>query len=89
MRGTSGLSPARNFFRRIYPTKGSGAGTAATSVPKKQSNNTLGEEAPKIRNEEADPIVAFGRPPLLPPVMGPLVVLSLFQTWSSQDSNDD
>jgi hypothetical protein len=60
----------------------------ATSTPKKQGNNNPGEEGP-ITKEKNDPIVALSRPPRLPPVLGPLVALSLFDTWSSRDGNDD
>lgn len=64
------------------------SGTVATSLPKKQENNNTGEEGP-ITKEKNGPIVAFSRPPPLPPVLGPLVALSLLETWSSRDSNDD
>jgi hypothetical protein len=36
-----------------------------------------------------DPIVAFSKPPPLPPVFGPLIALSLFEMWSSHDGDDD
>ncbi|KAK7860756.1 hypothetical protein CFP56_033175 [Quercus suber] len=62
--------------------------TVATSTPKKRGNNNSGEEGP-VTKEKNDPIVAFSRPPPLPPVLGPLVALSLLETWSSRDSNDD
>ncbi|KAK7860688.1 hypothetical protein CFP56_033180 [Quercus suber] len=87
MRGTAVLSPAKYKFKQIYPLRRSW-GTVATSTPKKRGNNNSGEEGP-VTKEKNDPIVAFSRPPPLPPVLGPLVALSLLETWSSRDSNDD
>lgn len=60
----------------------------ATTTPKKKIN----EDSPErglITKEEAEPTVAFGKPPPLPPVLGPLVALSLLETWSSRDGDDD
>lgn len=60
----------------------------ATTTPKKKIN----EDSPErglITKEEAEPTVAFGKPPPLPPVFGPLVALSLLETWSSRDGDDD
>ena len=42
-----------------------------------------------VPNEKMDPIVAFSRPPPLPPVFGPLIALSLFEMWSTHDGDDD
>lgn len=47
----------------------------ATTIPKKKIN----EDSPErglITKEEAEPTVAFGKPPPLPPVLGPLVAIS-------------
>ncbi|KAF2313354.1 hypothetical protein GH714_010526 [Hevea brasiliensis] len=62
--------------------------TVATSTPKKQENNDSGAGT-RVLNEKTDPIAAFSRPPSLPPVLGPLVALSLFEMWSSHDGDDD
>lgn len=62
-------------------------GAAAASMPKKQIDNDVGEG--QIMKEKADPIVALSKPPPLPPVLGPLVVLSLLETCFSRDSSDD
>ncbi|XP_059642901.1 uncharacterized protein LOC132284790 [Cornus florida] len=86
MRGTAALLPAKNIFKQIHPTKRTW-GIVATSTPKKQENNDVGEG--HVTVDKADPIVAFSKPPPLPPVLGPIVVLSLFETWSSRDSSDD
>nr|DAD41312.1 TPA_asm: hypothetical protein HUJ06_015635 [Nelumbo nucifera] len=55
----------------------------ATSSPNKQSNDDVGEgEGPMTDDKaEAEPIVAFNRPPL-PPVLGLVVVLSLLEVGS-------
>ncbi|KAB2608659.1 hypothetical protein D8674_011827 [Pyrus ussuriensis x Pyrus communis] len=87
MRGITALSPSKIKFKRLYPIKGSW-GTLASSTPKKLGNydNAEGETVTK---EKTEPMVAFSRPPPLPPVFGPLLLLSLLETWSSRDSNDD
>ncbi|KAH7513888.1 uncharacterized protein LOC107430187 [Ziziphus jujuba] len=88
MRGIAALTPAKNKFKQIYPLKGSW-GNAATSTPKKQRNNEPGEERGPVTKEKDVPVVAFSRPPPLPPVVGPLVLLSLLETWSGRDGNDN
>ncbi|XP_057449999.1 uncharacterized protein LOC130741197 [Lotus japonicus] len=65
---------AKHRFKHTYPMKGS-QGILVTSKPKKQDNN--------------DPIVSFSRPPPLPPVIGPLLALSLLETWWNSGSDDD
>jgi hypothetical protein len=63
-------------------------GILATSTPKKQEKNESGEMG--LANKDvADPIVAFSRPPPLPPVIGPLVALSLLDTWWNRSRDDD
>ncbi|KAF7828237.1 uncharacterized protein G2W53_019401 [Senna tora] len=57
----------------------------ATSIPKKQANN----EGEIIRKENIDPIVAFSRPPPFPPIVGPLVALTLLETWFENDADDE
>ena len=63
-------------------------GSASTSTLKREGNNDFREQG-TITNEKIDPIVAFSKPPPLPPVLGPLVALSLLEAWWSRDSNDD
>ncbi|KAA8520861.1 hypothetical protein F0562_011534 [Nyssa sinensis] len=83
MRGIAVLSPAKNRFKQIYPMRGT---WVATSTPKKQANNDVGEGQV---TDKADPVVAFSKPPPFMPVLGPLVILSLFDASSSRDSSDD
>lgn len=61
-----------------------------TTTPKERGNNhgRLREEG-NVTKEKVDPIVTFSKPPPVPPVFGPLVALSVFETWYSRDSNDD
>lgn len=81
MRGASAILPAANKFKTVYPIADS---WVATLTPKKQWNSK-GEQMTK---EKVDAINAFSKPPPIPPVVGPLVVLSLFEAWSSRDNND-
>ena len=63
-------------------------GTVANSTRKKQEGNASAETV-LVPNEKMDPIVAFSRPPPLPPVFGPVIALSFFEMWSSHDGDDD
>lgn len=63
-------------------------GNVASTTTKKQGKDVYTEEGTAAK-EKADPIVAFSRPPQLPPFLGPLIALSLLETWSSRDGNDD
>lgn len=81
------LLPAKYRFKLMYPVKGS-RGILATSTPKKQENNESGEMG-LVTKEMIDPIVTFSRPPPLPPVLGPLVALSLLETWWNHGTDDD
>ncbi|XP_025015875.1 uncharacterized protein LOC112537570 [Ricinus communis] len=84
MRGIAALVPVKYKLKHMYPVARS---WVATITPKKHENNDFGEG--RRLNEKTDPIVAFSRPPQLPPVFGPLVALSLFEMWSSHDGDDD
>ncbi|WJX54870.1 hypothetical protein P8452_40704 [Trifolium repens] len=81
------LLRAENSFKLMYPVNGS-RGILATSTPKKQENNESGEMGLATK-DMADPIVAYSRPPPLPPVIGPLVALSLLDTWWNRSRDDD
>ncbi|KAI4326911.1 hypothetical protein L6164_019430 [Bauhinia variegata] len=87
MRGLVALLPAEKRFIRLYRFKGSW-GTVATSAPKKQEDNKS-DKGGLVTKEKMDPIVTFTRPPPLPPLLGPLVAISLLETWSSRDTDDD
>ncbi|OIW11100.1 hypothetical protein TanjilG_22907 [Lupinus angustifolius] len=60
----------------------------ATLTPKKQENNEFSEMGLATK-EIVDPVVAFSKPPPLPPVLGPLVALSLLETWWKGSADDD
>ncbi|CAK9156588.1 unnamed protein product [Ilex paraguariensis] len=88
MHGTSFLlAAAKCKCKPIFSVEGAW-GTMATTMSKKQANTNAGEEG-QIAKDKADPIVALSRPPPVPPVLGPLVALTLLETWSSWDSSDD
>lgn len=53
-------------------------------IPRKQRNEDGGEA--HIEKEKAEPIVTFSRPPPLPPVLGPLLAISILE---SSNNNDD
>ncbi|QCD91678.1 hypothetical protein DEO72_LG4g2645 [Vigna unguiculata] len=81
MRGSVALVlPPKCKFWQKYSMNGS-RGLLTTSTPKKQEEN----EASKTRIKLADPIVAYSKPPPLPPVIGPLVVLSLLGSTDERD----
>ncbi|KAM0069930.1 hypothetical protein Hdeb2414_s0001g00007331 [Helianthus debilis subsp. tardiflorus] len=83
MRGTAALSRAKNTFNNINPVKPS---WVATLTPKKVKDDGF-EKTQEMKKEEVDPIVTFSKPPPVPPVLGPLVLLSLWETWSTRDDN--
>lgn len=62
-------------------------GILGTTTPKEQGKNDAKEEG-ALRKEKADPICVIGKPPSLPPVLGPLVAFSLLETWMSRDGDD-
>lgn len=82
MRGASAFSAVKNIFipRELK------WGATATSVPKKPLNNDVAEAL--AVKEKVDPIVAFSKPPPVPPVIGPLVVLSLLDSYFSHDNDE-
>ncbi|KAI9108418.1 hypothetical protein K1719_020609 [Acacia pycnantha] len=81
------LFAAKKKFKQISKLKGSEpCGVMASSPPKKQANNEFSEEKP-ITKENIDPVVTFMRPPPFPPVLGPLVALTLLETWFNGDTD--
>ncbi|RDX73572.1 hypothetical protein CR513_46798, partial [Mucuna pruriens] len=81
------LLSAKCRFRQMYSMNGS-RGLLGTSTPNKQENNEAGETGLATK-EMIDTIVAFSRSPPLPPVIGPLVVLSLLETWWDRGTDED
>ena len=57
-------------------------------APKKQEKDESGEMGLATK-EMNDPIVAYSRPPPLPPVIGSLVALSLLDTWWNRSTDED
>lgn len=61
--------------------------SVGTMVPRKQTNEDASET--RIQKEQAEPLVAFSKPPPLPPVLGSVVALSMLELWNKRDNNDD
>ncbi|KAI3453749.1 hypothetical protein Pfo_010412 [Paulownia fortunei] len=76
--------PLVSKFRPICSSKGRWVGTMN---PRKLTNDNTGEAL--IEKEKAEPIVAFSRPPPLSLFLGPLVALSMLESWNKRDNNDD
>ncbi|XBI57594.1 hypothetical protein VPH35_038959 [Triticum aestivum] len=57
------------------------------TTPKKHEKEISPTESALPKDENVEPLVAFSRPPPLPPVLGPLIALSLFQTSSSDEDS--
>ncbi|KMT12045.1 hypothetical protein BVRB_5g100040 [Beta vulgaris subsp. vulgaris] len=91
MRGSaSPRSLARSIQKQAYQIQRAWGGIAPTLEPKKNGNEESCKARRTVSDEKgADPIVAFSRPPPLPPILGPLVALSFLDTLSKQDNNDD
>ncbi|KAK7406115.1 hypothetical protein VNO78_07732 [Psophocarpus tetragonolobus] len=89
MRGPVALAllPAKCWFRQMYSMNGS-PGLLAILTPEKQEKNEFDKTVLAIK-EMIDPIAAFRRPPQLPPVIGPLVALSLLETWWNRGTDED
>ncbi|KAA0042731.1 hypothetical protein IC582_022399 [Cucumis melo] len=87
MRGAAALLTVKNKPKLIHPTKGSWGSLTSTVQRQGMKNDSEGESV--VTKEKADPIAAFSKPPPLPPLLGPLAVLSLLETYLSPDGNDD
>jgi hypothetical protein len=57
------------------------------TTPQKHEKEINSTKSVLPKDEDAEPLVAFSRPPPMPPVLGPLIALSLFQTSSSDEDN--
>lgn len=87
MRGAAALLTVKNKSKLIHPLKGSWGSLASSVQRQGMKNDSEGESV--VTKEKADPIAAFSRPPPLPPLLGPLAVFSLLETYLSRDGNDD
>lgn len=77
------LSNSNNYPFLINP------GNLAISTPKKLGSGGDSTEGQPITKEKTETAVAFSRPPPLPPFLGPLVALSLIETWLNRDRDDN
>ena len=85
MRG-SARSLVETATRQIKPGNGL-ARLMTITTPKKHEKEISPTESALPKDENVEPLVAFSRPPPLPPVLGPLIALSLFQTSSSDEDS--
>ncbi|KAL3818031.1 hypothetical protein ACJIZ3_003936 [Penstemon smallii] len=84
MRGTASL---RAILRELKPTYSSKGRWVGTMTPRKQTNDNANEA--HIEKDKAQPIAAFSRPPPFHPFLGPLVALSMLESWTKRDNCDD
>ncbi|KAJ0247214.1 Uncharacterized protein HA466_0166490 [Hirschfeldia incana] len=75
-------------LKPIFTVSRSHGKVERTIIPKKLGsvNDTERETVKKIE-ETVEPMVAFSRPPPFTPFVGPLLVYSLLQSWSSGDED--
>jgi hypothetical protein len=73
------------FSSPVYSLKNH-TGMMTITTPQRHGNENTSSESIVTKDENVDPLVAFSRPPPLPPVLGPLVVLSFFE-MSSRDED--
>ncbi|KAH7664436.1 hypothetical protein IHE45_14G120200 [Dioscorea alata] len=81
MRGTTTKLPVKNLVKQIYPMRTWRPMTV--SAPKKQEANDAQEGVIEM-NGDFGQVVAFNRPKL-PPVLGPLVLLSVLEMGSTAE----
>ncbi|PAN39716.1 hypothetical protein GQ55_7G255400 [Panicum hallii var. hallii] len=84
MRGARFL--VQSATRHIKPVDGL-ARTMTVTAPQKHGKENNSSESVITKDENVEPLVAFGRPPRLPPVLGPLFVLSFFEMSSGDEEN--
>ncbi|XP_044970411.1 uncharacterized protein LOC123430623 isoform X2 [Hordeum vulgare subsp. vulgare] len=83
MRG-SARSLVETATRQIKPGNGF-ARLMTITTPQKHEKGINPTQSALPKDENVEPLVAFSRPPPLPPVLGPLIALSLFQTSSTDE----
>ncbi|KAL3619237.1 hypothetical protein CASFOL_036807 [Castilleja foliolosa] len=71
-------------LRPICSAKGRWVGTM---TPRKQISDDISQG--HMKEDNAEPIAAFMRPPPISPFLGPLVALSMFDSWCKRDCNDN
>lgn len=83
MRG-SAKALVETTTRQIKPVNGL-ARLMTITTPQKHEKEIKSTESVLAKDENVEPLVAFSRPPPMPPVLGSLIALSLFQTSSSDE----
>ncbi|CAN6240591.1 unnamed protein product, partial [Urochloa humidicola] len=74
----------QNATRHTKPVNGL-ARTMTVTTPRKHGKENTSSESVITKDENVEPLVAFSRPPPLPPVLGPLFVLSFFEMSSGDE----
>ncbi|KAK3143915.1 hypothetical protein QOZ80_4AG0306580 [Eleusine coracana subsp. coracana] len=82
MRGATRLL-VQSAIRPIKPVNAQAR--MMTVTPQRHEKENSSSESAITKDENVEPLVAFGRPPPLPPVLGPLVAFSFFQMFSGDD----
>ncbi|KAL8137182.1 hypothetical protein V2J09_003183 [Rumex salicifolius] len=85
MQTTSSASLAKNICKRLPQFRRARGGLVPSLEPRKQETNT--SEVKMNTIEKAYPIAAFSWPPPFSPFIGPLVAISLLETWSDHDDD--
>ncbi|KAL5727261.1 hypothetical protein ACHQM5_000477 [Ranunculus cassubicifolius] len=84
MRAPTALLTAKNIIK-ANPVKGTW-GTKIISPQKKQGSDAVSGGVVPIATSETGTFVAFSKPPPVPPVLGPFLVL-LLEMFGSNDKN--
>ncbi|OEL14164.1 hypothetical protein BAE44_0024816 [Dichanthelium oligosanthes] len=71
--------------RHIKPVNG--LARTMTMTPQRHGKENTSSESVIVKDEYVEPLVAFSRPPPLPPVLGPLFVLSFFEMSIGDEDN--
>ncbi|AEE84766.1 hypothetical protein AtNW77_Chr4g0300341 [Arabidopsis thaliana] len=76
-------------LKPIFTVSGSNGKVVRTIVPKKPVNENISEsETMKKMEETVEPMVALSRPPPFSPFVGPVLMYSLLQSWTSSRDED-
>ncbi|KAL5214755.1 hypothetical protein ABZP36_003907 [Zizania latifolia] len=76
-----------NATRQIKPVNGLPRLMTVTT-PHKNGKENNSSDSVLTKDENIEPLVAFSRPPPLPPVLGPLIMLSLFDMSTGSDEDN-
>ncbi|KAJ1272361.1 hypothetical protein BS78_06G196100 [Paspalum vaginatum] len=72
--------------KQIKPVNGP-ARLMTVTTPQRHGSEDSSSKSLVTKDENVEPLVAFSRPPPLPPVLGPLVMLSFLEMSSSDEES--